>query len=166
MKKLLLGISLSIIFTFLFNGCTNDPQVIEKESLQQKEEKIHIPAKKSLVYIVRPYSYVASAQQYKININGKDVEVIKTGTYFSYLVPSGNVNISAETEASILNFGLGLLMMEKPTLTLSTLPGKTYYINVEYTFSGGPKLTQVSPQEGKPLVQKAKKLKTGSDKTK
>lgn len=140
--------------------------MIEKEALQQKQEKIHIPAKKSLVYIVRPYSYVASAQQYKININGKDAAVIKTGTFFPYLVPSGNVNISAETEASILNFGLGLLMMEKPTLTLSTLPGKTYYINVEYTFSGGPKLTHISPQEGAPLVKEAKKLKTVDNKEK
>ena len=150
-----------IVFSLLVvTGCTNDPQVIEKTALQQKHEKIHIPPNKSLLYIVRPARIAASGQHYKININGKHIAVMETGTYFPYLIPSGTVDISAESKPSILNFGLALAFMAKPKLTLTALQGKTYFINVGVAFSGGPTLTHISQEDGEPLVHKARKIKT------
>ena len=114
--------------------------------------------RKEVIYFVRPAKVAASGQHYIINIQGKPVAVMETGTYFPYLVPSGKIDISAKSKPSILNFGLALAFMAEPELTLMTSPGKTYYINVGVAFSGGPTLTSVNSQVGEPLVKKSRKI--------
>ncbi len=147
---------LVLVGFLVLTGCAKDPQVIKKTSLQQ--EKIYIPPNKSLLYIVRPSRYGGSANRYKISIKGRHAADMATGTYFSYLVPSGNVDVSADTVPSILNFGLALAFMGKPKLTLTTIPGKIYFVNVGVSFSGGPTLTNVKTQVGEPLIKKTKKI--------
>jgi hypothetical protein len=88
----------------VLTGCANDPQVIEKAALQKKQEEIHIPQNKSLLYIVRPEKVAASGQHYIINIQGKSVAVMKTGTYFPYLIQSGKIDNISKKQAKYSKF--------------------------------------------------------------
>ena len=146
----------AFLAVFLFTGCAGSPQV--REEIPWQKVKVEIPADKALVYIVRPFSWVGGVQQYKISINGAHVANLETGTYFSYLVPSGEVHVSAETIPSIYNLGLGLAFMGKPVLTPKAGPREIVFINVEVSFSGGPKLTSVESGLGERLVKDASKI--------
>lgn len=150
------NLSYVLLVLMMLTGCASAPQVTEEIPWQQV--KAQIPADNSLLYVVRPSSYVGSGQRYKIAINGNHVADIETGKYFSQLVPSGTVRISAETIPSLLNFGLGLLLMDKPELTLKAGSGEIIFINVEVAFSGGPKLTVVESGIGESLVKDASKI--------
>lgn len=145
----------AFLAVFLFTGCAGSPQMSEEIPWQQV--KTEIPADKALVYVVRPYGFMGSANQYTININGNYVASLETGTYFSYLVPSGEVHVSADTVPNILNLGLARAFMGKPEMTLKAGPGKIIFINVEVSFSGGPKLTSVESGLGERLVKDARK---------
>lgn len=146
-----------LLVLMLLTGCASTPQVTEEISWQQA--KAQIPADNVLLYVVRPSSYLGSAQRYKITINGKHAADIETGKYFPQLVPPGTVRISAETIPSLLNFGLGLAFMGKPELILKAGSGEIVFINVEVAFSGGPKLTVVESEIGERLVKNASKTK-------
>lgn len=139
-------------------GCATTPRVVDE--IPRPQLKIQIPPNNSLLYVVRPFSYSASANRYKISINETHVANIANGTYFSYLVPSGDVHVSAETVPNFLNFGLALAFMRKPKLTLMTTPGKVYFINVGVSFSGGPTLTNVESKVGESLIKKTRKIET------
>jgi hypothetical protein len=141
---------------FLVTGCANSPRVSEEIPWQQV--KAEIPAGKALVYVVRPFSNAAAGNKYSIRINGTHIVDMKTGTYFSYLAPAGEVHISAETVPNILNLGLALAFMGKPELTSKAGPGEIVFINVEVAFSGGPKLTSVESGLGERLVKDASKI--------
>ena len=153
-KKLLVVIT---AIPFFFSGCATTPKVTEEIPWQQV--KTQIPPNNSLLYVVRPPRYGGSANRYKIIINGTHIADMVTGTYFSYLVQSGDVNVSAEAKANILNFGLALAFMGKPELALTTIPGEIYFVNVGVGFSGGPTLTRVESPEGESLIKKSKKTK-------
>lgn len=141
---------------FLVTGCASNPLVSEEIPWQQV--KAEIPAGKALVYVVRPFSNAAAGNKYSIRINGTHVADMKTGTYFSYLVASGEVHVSAATVSSILNLGLALAFMGKPELTSKAGSGEIVFINVEVAFSGGPKLTSVESGLGERLVKDASKI--------
>ena len=159
MSELVKKIVLVMAVTSLFlSGCATTSQVGEEISWQQV--KTQIPSNNSLIYVVRPEKFVGSANLYKIIINNAHVADIPTGKYFSYLVSPGNVLINAETKPNILNFGLGLAFMPKPELSLTTTPGEIYFVNVGVSFSGGPTLTRIEPEEGESLIEKSKKIDT------
>src|SRR6185312_11422798 len=61
----------AFLAVFLFTGCAGSPQMSEEIPWQQV--KTEIPADKALVYVVRPYGFMGSANQYTININGNYV---------------------------------------------------------------------------------------------
>jgi hypothetical protein len=83
-----------------------------------------------------------------------------TGRYFSCAVPSGEVEISAETVPNIMNLGLALLLMGKPKLTIMAVPGEIHFIEVGVNNSGGPALASVESGIGQSLVEKALKMET------
>lgn len=139
-------------------GCATTPQVIEE--IPWQHVKTQIPPNNSLLYVVRPPRYGGSANRYKISINGTHVADMATGAYFSYLVPSGDLHISAETVPNILNFGLALAFMGKPKLTLTTIPGEIYFVNVGVDSAGGPTLASVESQVGESLIKETKKMET------
>lgn len=142
-------------------GCAaTPPSPHESEEVPWQQVKTQIPPGSSLLYVVRPANLSSSANRYKIRINGVHVADMQTGSYFSYQVPAGDVNISAETVPSFMNFGLALAMMGKPSLVLTTIPGEIYFVNVGVAFSGGPTLSVVESEKGKSLVTKAKKTET------
>lgn len=146
----------ALLVLMMLTGCASTPQV--KEEIPWQQVKAQIPADNALLYVVRPSSYVGSAQRYKITINGNHAADIETGKYFSQLVPSGTVRISAETIPSLLNIGLGLALMGKPEVILKAGSGEIVFINVEVAFSGGPKLTLVESGIGERLVEDASKI--------
>jgi hypothetical protein len=156
MKNGMRSLAFAFLGATLLVGCAETPPV--SEEINFETVKSQIPAGNSLLYVVRPAAYSGSANLYKMSINGTHVLDLKTGTYFSYLVPAGEVRVNSETVPSILNFGLALAFMGKPELTFKTDEKEIYFIDVEVGFSGGPVLSKVESSVGESLVRKAKKV--------
>lgn len=149
-------LAFAFLSAILLVGCAETPPVTEE--INFKTVKSQIPAGSSLLYVVRPTAYGGSANLYKMSINGTHVLDMKTGTYFSYLVPAGEVRVNSETVPNILNFGLALAFMGKPELTFKTDEKEIYFIDVEVGFSGGPVLSKVESSVGESLVRKSKNV--------
>jgi len=149
---------LFLVSCLVLAGCATTPQVNEEIPWQQL--KTQIPPNNSLLYVVRPQCLSGSGNRYKIIINGTHIAIMPTGKYFSYLVPSGEVHVSAETVPNIFNFGFALVFMGKPVLTLTTTPGEIYFVKVGVDYAGGPTLTSVESRMGESLIKETKKMET------
>lgn len=147
----------SLIALFLIAGCASSPDVTRE--IAWNEVKSHIPADMSQIYVVRPEKYSGSANRFIITINGEPVAGMKTGTYFSHLVPPGQTQLTAKTEPNILNFGLALAFMAKPQIEIQTEAGAVYFVQVDVGFSGGPVLLIVDATLGQKLVNDARESK-------
>lgn len=145
-----------ILVGLLAAGCASKPPV--REEIPWQQVKAQIPAGQVRVYAVRPFSNAAAGNQYSIRINGEHMTNIRTGSYFSCLVPSGDIKISAATVPNIFNIGLAQTLMGRPELTLKADAGEIVFINIGVAFSGGPVLGSAEPELGKRLVSEARKI--------
>lgn len=145
-----------ILSTVVLASCATAPKVAQEISWKDVKSDIHPGS--SLIYIVRPGNASGGGNTYKVDINGIKVADLKTGYYFSYEVPAGKTKIHASTEPTIFNIGLGLLLMGKPTLSITTAKGEIYFIDVGVGFAGGPTLTPLTPKLGQHLVEEADKI--------
>jgi len=105
--------------------------------------EVTVPRGNALVYFYRPQAFSGSANTYRVSINGTPVADIRTGMRYAAPVAPGTVRIEAQTLANILNFGLGLAMMEKPSMTLAARQGSVAYVKITTGFAGGPQLSVV-----------------------
>lgn len=152
---------LTVIFLvgLLISGCASTPQLNEEIPWQQI--KAEIPVGKGLICVIRPFDHAASLKKYSISINGVHVADMRTGTYFCYQVPSGEVRISAETTPTtptIFDLGLAKVFMGKPELNLKTRTEEVLFVNVEVAFSGGPKLASIESALGERLAKESSKI--------
>jgi hypothetical protein len=97
-----------------------------------------VPADRASLVFIRGNEFAGSANVYRIFVNGTAVADMSVGTRHVEEVIPGNVSLSAETVANILNFGLGLAVMEKPQLQLQAKAGQLYVIEIDPGFAGGP----------------------------
>lgn len=109
--------------------------------------EVTVPRGQALVYFYRPTAFAGSANTYRVSVNGTPVADIQTGTRYAAPVAPGAARIEAHTLANFLNFGLGLAMMEKPGMTLTTQRGRVSYVRITTGFAGGPQFAVVPAEE-------------------
>jgi hypothetical protein len=95
-----------------------------------------VPSNKALVYIYRP-SGMGAAVYYDVKANGKVVTTLYNGGYYPYFTDPGEIEFSAETEAS-------------DEVTIDTKVNQTYFLRGSLGigfFVGHPHLIVVPAQE-------------------
>ena len=117
---------------------------------------IVIPQDKALIYFYRPQRIAASANDYKILVNGRRVMHLANGHRFPYLAAAGKITISAETIPNLLNIGLGLVLMGKLEIALDAKPGTVHFIEVGVDLAGGPELAPVAQEVALQKIQGTK----------
>jgi hypothetical protein len=163
---LLIVVSLGILAGCAATGPTAEdkaPQVVQPPApaaaadIAPQLGDVPVPADKALIFLYRPQRYVGSANIYRITINGTPVADMKIGTRLPCPVPSGRVTLQGRSLPSILNIGLSLGMMEKPSIAFDVEAGKVYFIDVKTGFAGGPKFEFVDAPAGVEAVSGLKR---------
>ncbi|MEJ2345683.1 MAG: DUF2846 domain-containing protein [Gammaproteobacteria bacterium] len=121
--------------------------------------RVRLAADKALVYLYRPKRYVGSANVYRITINGTAAADMKVGTRLPYPVPPGRVTLQGRSLPGVLNIGLALGLMEKPSIAFDAAAGKVYFIDVKTGFAGGPQFEFV---DAPAALEAVKGLKTAA----
>jgi hypothetical protein len=109
--------------------------------------EMSVPRGQAMVYFYRPRAFAGSANTYRVSVNGTPVADIQSGTRYAAPVAPGPVTIEARTLANVLNFGLGLAMMEKPSLTITAQKDRVSYVKVTTGFGGGPSFAVVTAEQ-------------------
>jgi len=106
---------LSVFVLFLLASCTaKGPLYTEKANLQSPETG------KSLVYVYRVDTFIASSVAATLLDDGREVGVINVGGYISYLANPGTHKLHTDTSR-----------IDAP-LYLEMEAGKTYYLRIDY----------------------------------
>ncbi len=136
------------IATLLIAGCeTPSPKTTDSIGNQGTTSLVPtVPANRSMVVFFRGNEFAGSANIYRVFVNGNAVADMSVGTRHVQEVSPGTVNLNAETVASVLNVGLGLVIMEKPQLQLQAKAGQLYVIEIDPGFAGGPVFKQRDSQ--------------------
>jgi hypothetical protein len=121
--------------------------------------RVRLAADKALVYLYRPKRYVGSANVYRITINGTAAADMKVGTRLPYPVPPGRVTLQGRSLPGVLNIGLALGLMEKPSIAFDVAAGKVYFIDVKTGFAGRP---QFEFADAPAALEAVKGLKTAA----
>jgi hypothetical protein len=101
-----------------------------------------LPQGKALVYIYRAPAVAGSGVSYIVRADGKDIVDLEAGGYFPYLADPGEIEFSAQTEASA-------------EATEDLREGKTYYLKGDIGlgfFVGHPQLSFVDGAQGEKEV--------------
>lgn len=97
-----------------------------------------VPSDRAAIVFLRGREFAASANAWRVSVNGTPVADLDIGMRHRQVVPAGAVEVKAEVVPTIMNFGLGLAMMEKPVLTFNAQAGRVYAIELDPAFAGGP----------------------------
>jgi len=135
----------TLIFSFIITslgGCT----IIQTKTLQETEQAIQMPAPetKSLIYIVKPSTYVAGARHFMIYINNNAIGQLGSGHFFTVITPPGKYIITTEvqdhvvaetiytlteTPSALKTFSANMLSDKKGVL-IDASPGNKYYVEL------------------------------------
>lgn len=165
MKKAYLTLLMATTF-YLLTGCaTTEQQVVEAtvfavgSDIATELGAVEAPADRALIYLYRPERLGGSANIYRITLNDDPIADMKVGTQVATPVVPGLTTLRGESKASVLNIGLALGMMEKPSIAFETVAGRVYFIDVKTGFAGGPKFEFVDPETGLAAVKDLKQAK-------
>lgn len=136
------------IAVFMLAGCETPQPTPTSVSNNQGSTSVlpTVPKGRASVVFFRGNEFSGSANLYRVFVNGTAVADMSTGTRHVQEVSPGTVNLNAETVASILNVGLGLVIMAKPQLQLQAKAGELYVIEIDPGFAGGPVFKQSNAQ--------------------
>jgi hypothetical protein len=148
-----------VLTALLLAGCAGaeavqEPAPASPSQIAGQLADIEVPEGQALVYLYRPSNFMGSANIYRLSINGVEVADMPIGTRFAQAVPPGPTAVEGRTLPNILNFGLGLLVMETPRLDFAAEEGKVNFILVSPGFAGGPQLSHAEPGEAAAKVAK------------
>ena len=101
-----------------------------------------VPAGRAVVFLMRGREFASSANSYRVFVNGTPVADLDIGMRHRQVVAPGAVELRAEVVPTIVNFGVGLAMMEKPVLSITARAGETHVIELDPAFAGGPVFRQ------------------------
>lgn len=127
-------------------GCTATGPVAS-EAKDHAAKLQAVPPDQAGLYVFRPHGFYGSAVLDELIVDGKSRTALGPGNYAFKLVKPGEHAIVVSCRCS------------KPAqMTLSTAPGKAYFVIVEGDFWRGPgdpssKLTVVQPEEGRAALQ-------------
>ena len=138
MRRLMLLFVLALV---LATGCAAMPKY--QEFPKQAPVVASPNPDKALVYIFRGSHFIGAGVTYYVMEDTERIGALCNGSYFFHYANPGVHTYTAETES-------------KAAVTLDCKPEETYYIEGDVGIGfliGRPKLMQVSPEEGKKLVQ-------------
>jgi hypothetical protein len=128
----------------LSSGCAAPPA-------PDQARRYPVPAGRSLILFQRDAQLGGSANAYAIKVDGVDAAELLVGGAATHVVAPGPVTVEAQTAPNILNLGLGLLLMNRPTLTFTAEEGRVHVVEVSSdALRGGPTLSLGQSTEGAP----------------
>lgn len=94
-----------------------------------------MPPDQGVVYIFRPASPVGAAVVYTVTANGAPVVRLRSGSYYPYVTPPGQIIFSAATETS-------------SSVAINVAPGGTYFLRgaLGRARSWGGRISRSSPR--------------------
>ena len=135
------------------------PHPVPAQDVADRLIDVELPPDQVLIYLYRPSAIGGSANTYRFTINGVEVADMATGTRFAQIVPPGQTTVQGRSLPNILNLGLAVLMMEKPSIAFDADEGMVYIIEVATGFAGGPQLKYVDADRALAAITKLKPAK-------
>jgi hypothetical protein len=127
--------------TFLFTGCVTP----------NFQPVASVPDDKALVYVYRKAHIIGAAGRHQINVNGEPVGVLPNGGYFPYFASPGTNQFSSSFLTTMIVDGVPIpksLLAGPHLLTLTAVPGRTYYLQFKIATTWGPKMLQMDAETG------------------